>query len=386
MDLLLTKANVYLANMNGDTPLHVAIYSHQWENVLKLLPFYSEATPLGFKNRTRRFFLVSQMSALLALLIATNKCVQKNVFKIPRYPHYKSQHGHPVFPYWLFGKIDKIFMEKETLQLDYFSKSRRYFEQIIPGLAKDSFHIADDDGICPLHIAVLCENSEFITTLLRKNDWNVTDKDGNTPFHYVCYRESKHRSGTNQTLENFAKSFGRKIKLVADKKNNSGKTAFHMLFDENPARAIHFLEFSSNLNIPDEFDNQNGLMHKLVLSFGSLEESRKLVHAIVAFGGDLNGKNRNGMTPLHLAFCRGSFSIAEELILAGADFTTKDNAGKTPVQYLFSVVIDVMNRFELEKCVSILVDKGCEFDDHTKFHLKSVVKQKQFSFVATVNK
>ena len=67
-------------------------------------------------------------------------------------------------------------------------------------------------------------------------------------------------------------------------------------------------------------------LHQAVLY---LEQTKKLVPALIAKGGNINIQNVLGETPLHLAAREGPFAI-EVLLINGADPTIKNNDGLTP--------------------------------------------------------
>ena len=56
-----------------------------------------------------------------------------------------------------------------------------------------------------------------------------------------------------------------------------------------------------------------------------------IVRALIARGDDLNTRDKNGFTPLHVAAWRNSLEVARMLIEKGADIEAKDNDGGTPL-------------------------------------------------------
>jgi hypothetical protein len=52
-------------------------------------------------------------------------------------------------------------------------------------------------------------------------------------------------------------------------------------------------------------------------------------------GVDLESKDKDGKTILHLAVAVGDINIIDRLIVAGADVNDQDNEGKTPLHYAY---------------------------------------------------
>ena len=80
------------------------------------------------------------------------------------------------------------------------------------------------------------------------------------------------------------------------------------------------------------------------------EGNIKAVKQHLATGADVNAKNRDGVTPLHVAAAKGHKEVAELLIAEGANVNAKDMAGWTP---LFGAAVLGKN-----KIVELLIANG----------------------------
>ena len=59
---------------------------------------------------------------------------------------------------------------------------------------------------------------------------------------------------------------------------------------------------------------------------------RRLQNGLIAAKADVNGKNRDGSSPLHAAAFTGSVAVLELLLAKGADAGAKSKDGQTPLQ------------------------------------------------------
>jgi ankyrin repeat protein len=67
------------------------------------------------------------------------------------------------------------------------------------------------------------------------------------------------------------------------------------------------------------------------LSEDTQQRSIQSLHLLLEAGGDVNGKDARGLTPLHEAARWGWNDVVSFLVESGADLNAKDNRGRTPV-------------------------------------------------------
>jgi len=84
-----------------------------------------------------------------------------------------------------------------------------------------------------------------------------------------------------------------------------------------------------DVNRLDEFGLHNTLLH--IACYVDSDDSDDAVRDLLQAGANVEYKNKDGMTPLHIACEKNHTSITRMLIKAGANVNAKDNGGKTPL-------------------------------------------------------
>ena len=73
-------------------------------------------------------------------------------------------------------------------------------------------------------------------------------------------------------------------------------------------------------------------LHMLSLSPRPFEHELRLVWLLVDGGADVNSRDKDHETPLHMAHRNNRIDIARRLIIRGADNSAKNNKGEIPIQ------------------------------------------------------
>jgi len=174
-------------------------------------------------------------------------------------------------------------------------------------------------GSTPLHRAAVGGSREVVETLINKGaDVNAKNEDGRTALSYVKTKELAEllitkgadvnaTDGGGYTKLDYAK-LGDRTELANLLRKHGGKTRREL--KAPTAKAIDILIFKA-----------------------AFEGNVEAVKQRLAAGTDVNAKNNDGSTPLHIAARHGVKEVAELLIDKGADVNVKNAFGRTPLDY-----------------------------------------------------
>lgn len=162
-------------------------------------------------------------------------------------------------------------------------------------------------------------------------DINTTLVGGQTPLMSNLFNE-----GMSKAL----KDCGARL----DALDVRGKNALHIVCSSNPAKLKQLEKLIGEGLDPLHVDNQgNSLLHQMMLWYSGTPEEREQIRFLVGLGIPINGKNKKGMTPLHLHIESGRVmsshqgSVVIPLLDAfddlddQLDLDAKDEDGLTPL-------------------------------------------------------
>ncbi|XP_053691391.1 uncharacterized protein LOC128739915 [Sabethes cyaneus] len=155
---------------------------------------------------------------------------------------------------------------------------------------------------------------------------NCTDRHGMTPLHYAAI--------CNQlAIVNWLHNFGARI----DSTDNDGTTPLMRATCKGHIEIYRrLIEFGASTDLLKDFKNHNydseTVLH-IVAEKGLLEMTKLLVEDLQC---DVNSVDRNGNSPLHLAFMKGRFEIIRYLLQKSANIDLRNNEGFSVAQLLES--------------------------------------------------
>lgn len=226
-----------------------------------------------------------------------------------------------------------------------FSAARRNTVDVIEVLLDAGADINDIDayGDTPLHAAVSNNTLDVVQYLIDKGAYIYSKTDyGETPLHYAA-RENK-LDILIFLLENGARS-------DINEKNKEGKTPYILAFSQgNDDRDEMVLEVlvSYGATVYDLDKGGNTKLH-LIAESGSYDELFQLLNKEKDL--DVNLRNGDHETPLHLAIEYNSIDIVRLLLDNGADMNA-DKSGYTP---LYSAVGS-----ENYEIIKLLLESGAD--------------------------
>ena len=171
------------------------------------------------------------------------------------------------------------------------------------------------NGDTKLMIAVELEDLNLIKELISNGaEVNIKDKNSYTAVHYAVCNNGKN----GVKILKFLAKHGVELNV----KNNWGVTPVHMAVAYDNIKALKYL-VKHGLDVNSKDDNNETPLHA-----AALRNDPEVFQYLIKNGAELNAKDNGGDTPLMVAgLC--NTARACDLILAGADYTTRNRFNRT---------------------------------------------------------
>ena len=208
-----------------------------------------------------------------------------------------------------------IEIAEQLILIGAFSDSP-IFSYFGPAARSANFNTRRNEGLAPIHYAVMDNYMGLITFLLDKNvDLNIKSTSGATSLHEAV------RTGKIDVI-NMLIDKGADVNAVDAK----GNTPLHTGIPINVHREVVtiLLEKGADPNLRDEHGDTP--LHVAVV----LNRSPEVIQALLNGGADVHIRNIQGKTPLYIAVQDRRSQIIPVLLSYGSEVFAADNSGTTP--------------------------------------------------------
>jgi hypothetical protein len=287
---ILTRENIESADSEGRTVLHLASIAG---NIQAVSDIIGMPVTTGLINRRDR----------------TNKNALDYAFERP------DSRDHIVI-------AERLILTGGTSDSPIFS----YFA---PAVRSANYNIRRNEGLAPIHYAVINNFSGLFTFLLEKNiDVNIKSSSGATALHEAV------RAGNipfiNILLDNGADVNARDAR---------GNSPLHIGIPSNVHSEIINILLSNGAapNLRDEHGDTP--LHIAII----LNRSLDVIQSILGGGSDIHIRNIDGKTPLYIAVQERRVSLIPALLAYGSEVFAADNSGRTPFDLAFNGNGNILN-------------------------------------------
>jgi len=190
------------------------------------------------------------------------------------------------------------------------------FNYFGPAVRSANFNIRRNEGLAPIHYAVMYSHTGLISFLLdKKIDINIKTTSGATALHEAV------RIGNSQIVNMLVRA-GADVN-ARDANNN---TPLHTGIPAETHREIASLLITSGADPNLRDDHGDTPLHIVII----LNRSLDVIQTFLNGGSDVHIRNIQGKTPLYIAVEEGRTALIPVLLTAGSEIFAADNSGVTP--------------------------------------------------------
>jgi hypothetical protein len=197
----------------------------------------------------------------------------------------------------------------------------------------------------PLYYAALCGFHDLATNLIVKYPQHVNARGG----YYVTPLVAALTGNHFQTAELLHQN-GADPNVRGDDESTPLQSA---AYDGNLRIVQELIKYNADINAGD-YEGDTAIYDA---SRGHTLDCPNIVRLLLEHGADVDVRQNEGLTPLHMASMKGALEVARVLLEHGADVQAEDNRGRTPLQVVSSW--QNLNRDEMTR---LLVERGAELE------------------------
>lgn len=231
----------------------------------------------------------------------------------------------------------------------------------ITNISIDTINAKDEHGRTMLHLFASNNSSILVETLLNKGaDINARDASGATPLHFAVL------SG-NIDIAKLLIFKGAKVNQVD---NNANTALDYAIYKNNIGMVKLLLKFGGPKYRPDDslhiLEEIRELINSTKSIFDLIEENNvEEVKLLLDNGVNIDIRDSEDYTPLHIAVARVKTDMVIFLLENGANINAKNGYGHTPLHlasqhYQSGSEYLNLDRIELFKTVNLLILKGAD--------------------------
>jgi ankyrin repeat protein len=198
-------------------------------------------------------------------------------------------------------------------------------------------NVKNQEGWTPIFAAVAQGHKHIVKALAEEYSAkiNVQSNQGTTPLYHAC-------EGGRYTITKLLLDAGADVELG---KKDSWKPIHGAVYNYHAKVTALLIAKGANLNTPNKELKDYTPLH---IAISTKHPNLEIVEMLAA-KADINCRNTNGATPLHLAVMWGHQDVTELLIKYGADLSAKNGKGRT--------ALDVAVRNDHEGLAEVLSKK-----------------------------
>ena len=221
--------------------------------------------------------------------------------------------------------VDGAALNDYEVTLD--KATKKYEMSLAPGMPRNGTRTITNVQFDGKTWSFDCDNGtkvyKFVLTKVDNNTFEgIVDGNQKNKWMRIAKEEVTFTPTAEEQkeIDRFLTTYGRDIKVVGV----DGETFLHRACYSDIAVAKYLISLGADVNAKDD----NGFTP---LHLATTNRNYKLVELLVSEGADVKVKNDDGETPLHYGAYYGSIEIVKYLVSKGAEVNVKNDDGETPL-------------------------------------------------------